>query len=169
MAQPSGGLAGAVLWPMFSVNQFQGTKIPEGEKMDAAVRQVLPNWGGNIGEMMEAATGNESYALKKERRAEAMEERGMTRHRSSDDYSPATAVLSNAGIRMDQLDVNKMKRRIKWKYDQRLREKKQQLGRLKRKVVSSDRREIHRREIDNLQADIRRIKKNRQKALRGGE
>ena len=169
MAQPSGGLAGAVLWPTFGVNQFQGTEIPEGEKMEAAVRQVLPNWGGNIGEMMEAATGNESYALKKERRAEAMEERGMTRHRSSDDYSPATAVLSNAGIRMDQLDVNKMKRRIKWKYDQRLREKKQQLGRLKRKVVSSDRREIHRREIDNLQADIRRIKKNRQKALRDGE
>ena len=169
MVQPGGGLAGALIWPGLGVNQFQGTTIPEGEKMKAAVRQVLPNWGGNIGEAMEAVTGSESYALQKERRAEGMAEQGIGRHPRSDDYSPATAVLSNAGVRLDQLDINKMKRRIRSKWDKKIKDKKVLLGKLKRETVTNARRAEHQRKIDALQAEIRRYKKLKQQALQNGE
>ncbi len=168
MAQPGGGLAGAGLWSWGGVNPFTGSEIPDGERMNTFIRQALPNWGGNIGEAIESVTGNESYALKKERRAEAMDEQGITNHSRIDDYTPLTAELSNAGIRVDQLDINKMKRRIKSKWDRKIRDKKTLLSKLRREPVTEARRAEHQRKIDSLQADIRRFKKMKRDALENG-
>jgi hypothetical protein len=169
MVQPGGGLAGAAIYSTMGINPLQGTTIPEGEKMNEFVRQVLPNWGGNIGEAMEAVTGSESYALKKERRAEAMDEMGLGRHSRIDDYSPATAALSNTGVRLEQLDTTKMKRRLKQKYDSKIKDKKAMINKLKREPVTAARRGEHQRKINKLQAELRKLKERRRQVLTFGE
>lgn len=169
MVQPGGGLAGAAIYSGLGINPLQGREIPEGERMNEFLRQVAPNWGGKIGEGMEAVTGIESYALKKERRADAMDEQGLGRHDRIDDYSPATAALSNTGVRLEQLDTTKMKRRLKQKYDGKIRDKKSMINRLKREPVERDRKAQHQRKINKLQAELRKLKERKRQVLTFGE
>ena len=169
MVQPGGGLAGAAIYSGLGINPLQGREIPEGERMNEFLRQVAPNWGGKIGEGMEAVTGIEAYALKKERRADAMDEQGLGRHDRIDDYSPATAALSNTGVRLEQLDTTKMKRRLKQKYDGKIRDKKSMINRLKREPVPKDRKAQHQRKINKLQAELRKLKERKRQVLTFGE
>ena len=125
--QPSGGLAGAIGWPILGVNQFQGTDIPEGKKLEAAVRNVLPNWSGlNIG-------GIRSWAEQKEQRADS----GET-SKYQDDYSPLSARFSNAGIRVEPLNPSKLKSRIKLKYDKKIGAIMKEIRRIKKERSYSD-------------------------------
>ena len=169
MLQPGGGLAGAAIYSGLGINPLQGREIPEGERMNEFLRQVAPNWGGNIGEAMEAVTGIESYALKKERRAAGMAEQGLGRHSRIDDYSPATAGLSNTGVRLEQLDTTKMKRRLKSKYDNKIKDKKAMLKSLQREPVTSDRKAQHQRKINKLQAELRKLRERKRQVMMFGE
>ena len=64
MTQPSFGVAGAVGWPALGINQFQGTDIPYGQRTEAAIRNLLPNWPGvSIGDTFD------TYAQQKVERA----------------------------------------------------------------------------------------------------
>ena len=150
MVQPSGGVAGAVGWPLLGINQFQGTNIPEGRKLDAMVKNLLPNWPGiDIGGIM-------SYAEQKVRRADS----GET-SRTQDDYSPLSARLSNAGIRIEPLNQNKISRRIKMKYDQKLNDISREMRRIRRERSYSDaekekRMEAQRKKRREVKEDMRR-------------
>jgi hypothetical protein len=148
--QPSGGLAGAVGWPMLGINQFQGTDIPEGKRMESAIRNVLPNWEGlDIG-------GIRSWAEQKNQRAES----GET-SRTQDDYSPLSARLSNAGIRIEPLSINKMSRRIRNKYNKKLNDVKREMRRIRNERSYGDeekerRMEKQREKLGRIQEDMRR-------------
>lgn len=150
--QPSGGLAGAVGWPLIGVNQFQGTDIPEGKKLESAVRNVLPNWPGlNIG-------GIRSWAQQKVERADS----GET-SRYQDDYSPLGARFSNAGIRVEPLNPSKMRGRIKMKYDQKLKDINREMRRIKRERSYSETEKENR--LDEQRKKRRKLLADQRRAL----
>jgi len=127
MVQPSGGVAGAVIYPWAGFNQFTGQKVPEGKKVDQILKNLMPNWPGiDIGGIM-------SYAEQKVERADS----GET-SRTQDNYSPLSARLSNAGIRIEPLNQRKISRRIKMKYDQKLKDIKTEIRRVRTERSYSD-------------------------------
>jgi hypothetical protein len=110
MVQPGGGVAGAIAWPWAGINQFQGTTIPEGERVDAMIKNLLPNWEGlEVGDF-------KTYAEQKKDRADSGKK---TRYK--DDYSPLQARLSNVGIRIEPMDADKKYDRIKLKYEKKMK------------------------------------------------
>ncbi|MAR83211.1 MAG: hypothetical protein CMF55_00235 [Legionellales bacterium] len=124
MTQPSFGVAGAVGWPALGINQFQGTDIPYGQRTEAAIRNLLPNWPGvSIGDTFD------TYAQQKVERADS----GRPT-RFGDDYSPTTARLSNAGIRIEPQDAGKLRSRVKWKYESRIKDIEKQIRKAKRET-----------------------------------
>ena len=152
MAQPSFGLAGAVGWPIFGVNQFSGTSIPEGKKVETAIRNLMPNWEGlSIG-------GVQSWAEQKLNRAESGES-----SRTQDDYTPTTARLSNVGIRIEPLNINKMQRRIVSKYNKKLNATKVEIRRIKNERSYSD--EEQEKRIAEQREKQRKIRAEMRRAL----
>ena len=154
MVQPSGGVAGAVVYPWAGFNQFTGQRIPDGQRMDQVVKNLLPNWPGiDIGGIM-------SYAEQKVRRADSGE--GSN---TKDVYSPKTARLSNAGIRVEPLSMGKMSRRIKMKYDKKLNEISREIRRVRLEASYTDaekkkRIAEQRKKRDETRNDMRRAMGN---------
>ena len=152
MVQPGGGVAGAVGWPAVGVNQFQGTDVPEGKRAEAALQNLLPNWDNlEFGDF-------KSYAKKKKDGA-------GKRSRYGDDYSETTAGLSNAGIRVEDMDTGKMRSRIKWKFEDRINSLKKQIRSVKKRKDLDDAQK--RKQIDGLQAEVRKQKDKMQRRLYG--
>ena len=150
--QPSGGLAGAVGWPILGINQFQGTDIPEGKKFESAVRNILPNWEYlNVG-------GIRSWAEQKNQRARS----GET-SRFQDDYSPLSARFSNAGIRIEPLNPRKLAGRIRMKYNQKLKDVKKEMSRIRRERSYSDEEKAKR--LEEQREKRRRIQEDMRRAL----
>jgi len=154
LVQPSGGVVGAVGWPMAGINQFQGNNIPEGQRTASAVRNLLPNWSGlDFG-------GFKSYAEQKEDRADSGK-----RTRYKDDYSPLTARLSNAGIRIEPQSPSKMISRINMKYDKKIEDLEKQLRAVKRETGLTKKQQKAR--INDLQSRIRKQREARSRRMRG--
>ena len=154
MLQPGGGVAGAIGWPMLGINQFQGTNIPEGGKLDATIKNLLPNWEGlEFGDF-------KSYAEQKVDRADS----GKTT-KYKDDYSPLTARLSNAGIRIEPMDAGKMAGRIKLSYQKRIKDVKKRISALKRETGIDD--ATKERLINEQYAKVRKLQEAMQRRLKG--
>ena len=150
--QPSGGLAGAVGWPLIGVNQFQGTDIPEGKKFESAVRNVLPNWPGlNVG-------GIRSWAQQKVERADS----GET-SKYQDDYSPLSARFSNAGIRVEPLSTYKLRSRIRLKYEKKLNDISREIRRIRKERSYSETEKDNR--LEKQQEKKREIMEDMRRAL----
>jgi hypothetical protein len=153
--QASGGVAGAVIAPILGMNPSLGTEVPEGEKLDTIVKNLLPNWEGlQIGDL-------KTWATDKVDRADS----GKTTP-NRDDYSPITARLSNAGIRIEPLHENKLGRRIRGKYMAKINVKKKQLRAIKGNTGIEDK--SKKRQMDAIKAEIRKLKRAMNLRLRGG-
>jgi hypothetical protein len=143
MLQPSGGVAGAVGWPLIGVNQFQGTEVPEGQRTQEILRNLFPNWQG-------IKFGNfDTYAEQKVRRADSGK-----KSQFGDDYSPLTARLSNAGIRIEPQNIGKMESRIEWKYEERIANIDKQIRKAKRETKYT--KEERERVLESLYAKRRK-------------
>jgi hypothetical protein len=152
--QVSGGLAGAIIAPTIGINTGLGTEVPEGEKMDTAIRNLLPNWQGmEFGDL-------KTWATDKVDRADS----GKTTP-NRDDYTPITARLSNAGIRVEPLNERKLARRIRGKYEREIRVMKNQLKKIKDNHGIDD--VSKKRQMDAIKADIRKKTAAMKRRLRG--
>ena len=165
--QPSFGVAGALLEPMRGVDPFTGREIPEGQRMDAALRNVAPNWGDyglpyGLGSAMEDATGIESFQRQKEKRAEGLDDFGGYT-RSKDDYSPATAALSGFGVRVQPKDVDKLEWRFTQQFEKRIDNLNNRIKDIEREPKYSD--EERDQMIEELELRIEAIKDMRDDAL----
>ena len=155
MVQPGGGVAGAIAWPALGINQFQGNTIPEGERVDAMIKNLLPNWEGlEVGDF-------KSYAEQKVDRADSGKK---TKYK--DDYSPLQARLSNAGVRVEPMSIGKMSGRIRLKYDKKMKAIKKKIRAIKRETGISD--ATKKRQISEQYAKLRKTQKDMQRRL-GGE
>jgi hypothetical protein len=155
MVQPGGGVAGAIGWPAVGINQFQGTTIPEGGKTDAIIKNLMPNWPGfEVGDF-------KTYAEQKVDRADSGKK---TKYK--DDYSPITARLSNAGIRVEPLNAGKMASRIRLNYEKKMKDVKTKINSLKREtgISKSDKK----RRINEQYAKLRKLKQDMNRRLSGG-
>jgi len=153
--QISGGVAGAVVAPMMGMNPSLGTEVPEGEKLDTVIRNLLPNWEGlQIGDL-------KTWATEKVDKADS----GKTTP-NKDDYTPITARLSNAGIRVEPLHENKLGRRIRGKYMAKIKVKQKQLRSIKNNVGIED--SSKKRQMNAIKAEIRKLKQAMNLRLRGG-
>jgi hypothetical protein len=155
--QPGGGVVGAAAWPLIAgIDQFSGRELDGWDKRgEAAVRNLLPNWPGlNV-------LGVQSWAEQKRGRAEAG---GYDKYK--DVYSPATATLSEMGIRLEPISTRKLTRRIKKKYETwnkegKIDKAKSEIFRIKNegsytKEEKSKRIAIQKRKIKKLKAERRR-------------
>ena len=155
MVQPSFGVAGAAGWPALGINQFQGTDIPYGQRTQEAVRNLLPNWPGiSIGDTFD------SYAQQKVERADA-----GRRTRFGDDYSPTTARLSNAGIRIEPQDAGKLRSRVAWKYENKIKDIDKQIRRARRETKYGP--EERKRVLNALYAKKRKEQEKMRRRIRG--
>ena len=102
-AQPSFGAAGAVGWSMMGIDQFKGKEIPEGEKIEAFYRQMVPNIPG-IGTAGGAIP--DSYAQMKLRRSLSGKE-GPT----VDVHTPLSALAASVGLKIVPVDPKKLQGR----------------------------------------------------------
>lgn len=155
MVQPSFGVAGAIGWPAIGINQFQGTDIPYGQRTQEAVRNLLPNWPGiSIGDTFD------SYAQQKVERAD----KGR-RTRFGDDYSPTTARLSNVGIRIEPQEAGKLRSRVAWKYESKIKDIDKQINKARRetKYGPGERQRV----LNGLYAKKRKEQEKMRRRIRG--
>jgi hypothetical protein len=149
--QASGGLAGAVGYPILGgLNQFSGTKVAEGERMETALRNVAPNWSILPG----------TYANIKKRRAESGEQSSK-----KDINSPTQATLQGLGVRVQSITPSKQARRIAGPYKRRLRELAGKIKKVKEESAYSD--SEKERRLNKLFADKRKIQQAMHRALEG--
>ena len=165
--QPSFGVAGAVFEPMRGVDPYTGTEIPEGERMDATLRNLAPNWGDyglpyGLGSAMEDTTGIESFQRQKEKRAEGLDDFGGYT-RSKDDYSPATAALSGFGVRVQPKDADKLEWRFTQQFEKRIDNLNNRIKDIEREPKYSD--EERDQMIEELELRIEAIEDMREDAL----
>ena len=165
--QPSFGVAGAIYNPGIGVEPFTGKEIPEGERMDAALRNVAPNWGDyglpyGLGSAMEDVTGIESYQRQKEKRAEGLEDFGGYT-RSKDDYSPATAAMSGFGVRVQPKDIDKLEWRFTQQFEKRIDNLNNRIKDIENEPKYSD--EERDQMIEELELRIEAIEDMREDAL----
>lgn len=166
-AQPSFGVAGALGYPAIGVEPFTGKDIPEGERLDAALRNAAPNWGDyglpyGLGSAMEDVTGIESYQRQKEKRAEGLEDFGGYT-RSKDDYSPATAAMSGFGVRVQPKDIDKLEWRFKQQFEKRIDNLNNRIKDIENEPKYSD--EERDQMIEELELRIEAIEDMREDAL----
>ncbi len=166
-AQPSFGVAGAIYNPSQGVDPFTGREIPEGQRMDAALRNAAPNWGDyglpyGLGSLMEDVTGIESYQRQKEKRAEGLEDFGGFTE-SKDDYSPLTANLSGFGVRIQPKDESKLEWRFTQQFEKRIDNLNKRIGDIEREPKYSD--EERDQLIEELELRIEAIEDMRDDAL----
>ena len=165
--QPSFGVAGSVLEPMRGVDPFTGREIPEGQRMDTALRNVAPNWGDyglpyGLGSAMEDVTGIESFQRQKEKRAEGLEDFGGYT-RSKDDYSPATAAMSGFGVRVQPKDIDKLEWRFTQQFEKRIDNLNNRIKDIENEPKYSD--EERDQMIEELELRIEAIEDMREDAL----
>ena len=165
--QPSFGVAGSVLEPIRGVDPYTGREIPEGQRMDTALRNVAPNWGDyglpyGLGSAMEDVTGIESFQRQKEKRAEGLDDFGGYT-RSKDDYSPATAALSGFGVRVQPKDESKLEWRFTQEFEKRIDNLNNRIKSIEREPKHSD--EERDQMIEELELRIEAIKDMRDDSL----
>ena len=112
MAQPSFGFAGAVGWTAMSIDQFKGRDIPEGKKIEAFYKQMVPN----------LAFIPNTYANDKLKRAYSGKE-GET----IDVHTPLSALASSIGLKIVPVSVEKLEYRVGARLNNRIRELKSQI------------------------------------------
>ena len=111
-----GGLVPGAIEIARGIDPGLGRTIEKGDKWDAFVRHLIPNWQGlSVGD-------TKTWATDKVDRADS----GKTTP-NKNDYSPLTARLSNHGIRVEGLNQVKINKRIKGKYEGEVRVLKRQL------------------------------------------
>ena len=165
--QPSYGVAGAIYNPSQGVDPFTGREIPEGQRMDATLRNLAPNWGDyglpyGLGSAMEDATGIESFQRQKEKRAEGLDDFGGYT-RSKDDYSPATAALSGFGVRIQPKDADKLEWRFTQEFEKRIDNLNNRIKSIEREPKYSD--DERDQMIEELELRIEAIEDMREDAL----
>lgn len=117
MVQPSFGAAGAVGWSLMSIDQFKGKTIPEGKKIAAFYKQMVPN----------LAFIPNTYANDKLKRALSGKE-GET----IDVHTPLSALASSIGLKIVPVSKNKLEYRAGAKLNNRIRELKTEITRTAR-------------------------------------
>jgi hypothetical protein len=128
---------------MLGINTGLGTEVESGDKLDSAIRNVLPNWQGmQLGDL-------KTWATDKVDRADS----GKTTP-NRDDYTPITARLSNTGIRVEPLNDKKLARRIVGKYKGQIDVLKRRLRKLKANTGIEE--DSKQRQMDAIKADIRK-------------
>jgi len=154
MLQPGFGAAGAVGFPLMGVDQFRGREIPEGERMEAMIRNFAPNW---------AIPGSGTYAGNKIDRAMAGK-----RSKYKDEHTPLSAWMAGFGPKVVPNDTRKNKQRIEFKFDAQLEniDRKLRALKVKRKegMITTDKYYEKKRELKNQK---QRIKKSKRKAIYG--
>ena len=117
MVQPSFGAAGAVGWSLMSIDQFKGKTIPEGKKIAAFYKQMVPN----------LAFIPNTYANDKLKRALSGKE-GET----IDVHTPLSALASSIGLKIVPVSENKLEYRVGARLNNRIRELKSEITRTAR-------------------------------------
>jgi len=152
--QPGFGALGGVLWPSMGVDQFRGKEIPEGEKLQALLRNFTPNLpipgsGSYAGNKIDLATAGQGSRYK-------------------DEHTPGTAWASGFGLKINPNDTNKNRQRIRFAYDAKIRVVDQQISRLRTKrregMISDDKFD---KQMEALRNKRQRIRGNRNKAMNG--
>ena len=127
--QPSFGAAGGVIWPLLGIDQFKGTEIKEGEKLEAIIRQFVPNVPA--GEILNQFAGLAGFDSSELTNADVLPETwagNKIQRAKSGRYSPTkdvhtvtSAWASMMGIKLKPVNSSKMVGRIYSKYDKRIR------------------------------------------------
>lgn len=99
-AQPGFGAAGSIAYTAMGVDQFKGTPIPEGEKLDALYKQWVPNIPGLPG----------TYADTKITRA------ASGKNETADNHTMFSAVASAFGLKLTPVDLDKLSGRVMSKF-----------------------------------------------------
>jgi hypothetical protein len=111
-AQPSFGAAGAVGYTLMSIDQFKGTTIPDGKKVEAFYRQFTPNI---VGLGAPSIGLPDSYAQRKLRRAQSgQDETGVDQHTTT------SALLSSIGLKITPVSLSKLQGRTKRRFNEEL-------------------------------------------------
>jgi hypothetical protein len=127
-AQPSFGAAGAVGYTLMSIDQFKGTTIPPGKKIEAFYRQFTPNIVGLGGGPIP-----DSYAQRKLRRAvSGQDETGVDRH------TTVSALLSSVGLKITPVSLSKLKGRLGMNLESDIRELKSEINSAGRAYSNGD-------------------------------
>jgi len=130
--QPSGGVAGAIAGPALGVDLGFGGEIPEGERMDRAYKNLVPNLSFIPG----------TWAAEKRMKADNMYEAGKTgggpyeglfSSKTEDDWSPTTARLSEFGIRVEPRNLKKSQYRAAFPFKEEIKAIEKQMRDLKEK------------------------------------
>ncbi len=152
--QPGFGAIGGALYPMLGIDQFRGKEIPEGEKLEAFVRNFTPNL---------AIPGSGTYAGNKIDLATAGQG-----SRYKDENTVGTAWAAGFGAKVTPNSESKNRQRIRFKYDAKIETVESQIRRLKTKrregMISDDK---YDKQLETLKNKRQRIKRNRSKALNG--
>jgi len=169
--QVSGGALGALFFTLANIDQFKGSKIPEGEHIETLLKQFIPNFP--IGEIQKLATGWDAEALGSLNLPETWAGNKIQRAMSGnympdkDNHTPLTAWASLFGMKFRPFSDQQLQGRIGKKWEKRINEGAGKIRDLSKEMLAGGEDKQYARKFEVLMAKQKRLLRHAVAAVNG--